>query len=119
MNNQTKNIRLGGKAILMACLFILPVSMHLSASKGGGEDKTKKGVVLKVKGFELKKTYMTPRSLMNIGATYKGTLNQNGVPGESKVINTPSIVTYERGNTIFIYPLQQKSLLQKFKLPSK
>ncbi len=119
MNMQTNKMGLGGKAMLMACLFILPVSLHLRASKGGGEDKSKKGVVLKVKGFELKKTYMTPRSLMNIGATYKGTLTQNAVSSNSKVVSTSSIVTYERGNTIFIYPLQQKSLLQKFKLPSK
>jgi hypothetical protein len=119
MKFQTNKMKVGAKVFLIACLFILPVSFQLKASKGGGVDKSKKGVVLKVNGFELKKIYMTPRSLMNIGATYKGTLTPQSVSAGSKVVSTSSIVTYERGNTIFIYPLQQKSLMQKFKLPSK
>jgi hypothetical protein len=119
MKNNIIETGTGCKMFLMVCLLVLAVSFHLKASKGGGEEKSKKGVVLKVKGFEMKKTYMTPRSLMNIGATYKGTLTPMAFSKDSKVLASTSLVTYERGNTIFIYPLQQKPLLQKFKLPSK
>jgi hypothetical protein len=86
------------------------------ASKGGGDDKNKKGVVLKVNGFEIKKTYMTPLSLMNSGATYKGTLS----PMQTRQGSTSSsLITYQKGNTIFIYPIEQKSLFHKFKTPAK
>ncbi|MCU0374992.1 MAG: hypothetical protein MUF24_06765 [Chitinophagaceae bacterium] len=99
--------------LLLLAVFVL---QQAKASKGGGDDKNKKGVVLKVNGFEVKKTYMTPLSLMNSGATYKGTFS----PMQTRPGGTSSsLITYEKGNTIFIYPVQQNTLLHKFKAPNK
>lgn len=98
---------------LLGCFLLLHGAY---ASKGGGDDKNKKGVILKVNGFEVKKSYMTPKSLMNGGATYKGTFSPMQVkPGAT----SNSLITYEKGNTIFIYPVQQKNLIHKFKTPTK
>jgi len=101
----------------IAIVLLLSVSSFVFASKGGDE-KGKKGYVLKFNGFEVKKAYLTPLSLIQQGATYKGTISPmqtpNGQPGSSH-----SIITYQKGNTIYIYPLQQKGMIQKFKTPEK
>lgn len=102
------------KAFGLLCCFLLLQAAY--ASKGGGDDKNKKGVILKVNGFEVKKSYMTPKSLMNSGATYKGTFSPMQVnPGAT----SNSLITYEKGNTIFIYPVRQNNLIHKFKTPNK
>jgi hypothetical protein len=87
------------------------------ASKGDTDDKDKKGYVLKVNGFEVKKSYTTPLSLMPQGATYKGTVSPMQIPNASG--NGHSIITYKKGNTIYIYPIQQKGIIHRFKTPSK
>jgi|694.fasta_scaffold21085_3 hypothetical protein len=108
------------KGIFYTCLavvLLLSLTSVVFAAKGG-DDKGKKGYVLKFNGFEIKKTYLTPLTLIQQGATYKGTISPmqtpNGQPGTSH-----SIITYQKGNTIYIYPLQQKGMIQKFKTPEK
>jgi hypothetical protein len=101
----------------LAVVLLLSLTSVVFAAKGG-DDKGKKGYVLKFNGFEIKKTYLTPLTLIQQGATYKGTISPmqtpNGQPGTSH-----SIITYQKGNTIYIYPLQQKGMIQKFKTPEK
>jgi len=103
--------------ICLAVVLLLSLTSVVFAAKGG-DDKGKKGYVLKFNGFEIKKTYLTPLTLIQQGATYKGTISPmqtpNGQPGTSH-----SIITYQKGNTIYIYPLQQKGMIQKFKTPEK
>lgn len=94
------------------------------ASKGGNDEKQRKGVVLKVNGIELKKSYLSPLSLVNNGATYKGTLMSSTPPHMpttpgAPVVKSSSIITFQKGNTIFIYPIRQPSLVERFKTPSK
>lgn len=89
------------------------------ASKGDSDDKDKKGYVLKVNGFAVKKSYTTPLSLMRQGATYKGTISPMQIPNTNANGNGHSIITYKKGNTIYIYPVQQKGIIHKFKTPSK
>jgi hypothetical protein len=112
-SNKIKGFWSSGLAIVL----LLSVSTLVFAAKGG-DDKGKKGYVLKFNGFEVKKTYLTPLSLIQQGATYKGTISPmqttNGQPAASH-----SIITYQKGNTIYIYPLQHKGMMQKFKTPEK
>ena len=112
-SNKCKGFWVTGAAVVL----LLSVSSFVFASKGG-DDKGKKGYVLKFNGFEVKKTYLTPLSLIQQGATYKGTVSPmqtpNGQPGTSH-----SIITYQKGNTIYIYPIQQKGMMQKFKTPER
>ncbi|MCC6761655.1 hypothetical protein [Phnomibacter sp. MR] len=85
---------------------------HLYAAKGGSKEK--KGYVLKFKTFDTKTNFQRQFTLQP-GVQYKGSFNQ--------VIKTPqsttlqSIITYQRGNTTFIYPYQHKVSVPKFKTP--
>jgi hypothetical protein len=101
---------------VLAVVFITIVS-SLFAAKGGGEGKDKKGYVLKVNGFEVKATYLSPFSLMKQGATLKGNVSPMQTTS-SQNPNNRAIVTYERGNTIYIQPVQQKGFIYKFKTPT-
>jgi hypothetical protein len=87
------------------------------ASKGDSDDKDKKGYVLKVNGFAVKKSYTTPLSLMRQGATYKSTIGPMQLPNANG--SSHSIITYKKGNTIYIYPVQQKGIIHRFKTPVK
>ena len=108
----------GLNPIWMAVVMLVCVSSFVFAAKGDGDDKGKKGYVLKFNGFEAKKTYLSTWSLMQQGATYKGAISPMQTPN-SKQNTQHSIITYQKGNTIFIYPLQQKGLIHKFKTPSR
>lgn len=112
------------KCSIFVMVLVVLVSQSLLASKGGNDEKQRKGVVLKVNGIELKKSYLSPLSLVNNGATYKGTLQSSlpphmpTAPG-APVIQPGSIITYQKGNTIYIYPVRQPSLLERFRKPGK
>jgi hypothetical protein len=108
----------GLSPVWMAVVMFVCISSFVFAAKGDGDDKGKKGYVLKFNGFEVKKTYLSPLSLMQQGAIYKGTINPMQTPNSSQNPQH-SIITYQKGNTIFIYPIQQKGLIHKFKTPSK
>ena len=109
---------LRSEAKVLTVFLMLGVCTLVYGAKGEGESKNKKGYVLKVNGFDVKNNYLSPFALMQQGATYKGTLNsmQGGRTGNSE---QHSIITYQKGNTIYIYPVQSKSLIQKFKTPSR
>lgn len=102
----------------MAVVMLVCVSSFVFAAKGDGDDKGKKGYVLKFNGFEVKNTYLNTWSLMQQGATYKGTISPMQAPNSRKSTQH-SIITYQKGNTIFIYPLQQKGFVNKFRTPSR
>jgi hypothetical protein len=108
---------LGKKSFWLTAVLLLSVSSFILASKGG-DDKSKKGYVLKFNGFEVKSTYLTPLSLIQQGATYKGNVSPMQTPN-GNAENQHSIITYQKGNTIFIYPLQQKGLIHRLKTPSR
>lgn len=98
-------------------VLLISVSSFVYAAKGG-DDKGKKGYVLKFNGFDVKKTYLTPLSLIQQGAVYRGTISPMQVtPGQPGT--THSIVTFQKGNTVYIYPVQQKGMLKKFKTPER
>ncbi len=104
------------KALWLVGFLLLGLSSMVIASKGG-EDKEKKGYVLKFNGFEIKKTYITPFSLLQQGASIRG------ISAPKQAVSGPqmqqSIMTFQKGNTIYIYPLPQKGLVHKFKTPEK
>jgi hypothetical protein len=97
---------------------LLVIVSSVFAAKGGGDDKDKKGYVLKVNGFEVKNTYLSPFSLMQQGATFKGNISPMQPSNASKNANR-AIITYEKGNTIYIYPIQQKGFIHKMQTPSR
>lgn len=107
-------------------LMLLPCVSFFSllASKGSGDDKQKKGVVLKVNGMEVKKVNLSPFSLVQQGgANYKGSFTATVPPHMPTTPNAPvvqphSLITYQKGNTIFIYPVKQPTMMQKFKTPT-
>ncbi|MCU0388983.1 MAG: hypothetical protein MUE71_10290 [Chitinophagaceae bacterium] len=110
-----KNKLIGSGLYCLALVFLLGFSTVVLASKGGDE-KEKKGYVLKFNGFEVKKAYITPFSLMQQGAVYRG-MSTPSSPSGSKS-STPSILTFQKGNTIYLYPVQQQSFIHKLKVPA-
>ncbi|MEO7312357.1 MAG: hypothetical protein ABIX01_18285 [Chitinophagaceae bacterium] len=91
----------------------LMVSVSLFAAKG--DSKVKKGVVLKFSGFDLKAT-TNLRLFSKPGFLYKGSFSNIEKAPQSTFLN--SIITFQRGNTTFIYPYQYKITVPKFKTPA-
>lgn len=104
------------KAHCLIGFLLMGLSTMVIASKGG-EEKEKKGYVLKVNGFEVKKTYLSPFTLMQQGASFRGVTAP--LQGPTCKPAQQSIMTFQKGNTIYIYPIAPKGFLQKFKTPQK
>ena len=103
----SKSLRL---CVLLACL---TVTVSLYAAKG--DSKTKKGVVLKFSGFDFKginnfSLYSKP------GFLYKGSFSTVEKAPQNTYMN--SVVTFQRGNTTYIYPYQHKVSVPLFKTPA-
>lgn len=113
----TQNKITGFGLLGSAIVLLVFVSSFVHAAKGG-DDKGKKGYVLKFNGFEVKRTYLTPLSLMQQGAVYKGTISPMQMPA-GQPGSQHSIITYQKGNTVYIYPVQQKGMMQRFKTPER
>lgn len=111
MHNRTQNNHL--LALLLAvCLGCF--CFYNAALAAKGDTKEKKGVVLKFNGFELK-TVNAQSLILKPGFTYKGSFsNILKSPSETTI---QSIITYQRGNTTFIYPYQHKVTVPRFKTP--
>lgn len=98
--------------LLTGATVLLFAQVELYAAKG--DAKEKKGVVLKFSGFELKgmsNSFFT----MKPGYVYKGSFNN--VEKAPQQTTLQSIITYQKGNTTFIYPYKHKVLLPRFKTP--
>lgn len=92
---------------------VLLVSVSLYAAKG--DSKSKKGVVLKFSGFDLKG--VTNFSLFSKpGFLYKGSFSNVEKAPQNTFMN--SVITFQRGNTTFIYPYQHKVTVPTFKTPA-
>lgn len=92
---------------------LLMVAFSLFAAKG--DTKIKKGVVLKFSGFDLKgfnnfSLYSKP------GFLYKGSFSNVEKAPQQTFMN--SVITFQRGNTTFIYPYQHKVTVSIFKTPA-
>jgi hypothetical protein len=107
---------MGGRCFWLTMVLVVGISTIVVASKGGGETKEKKGYVLKFNGFEVKKTYLTPYALMQQGATYRGISTPMQNPATKA--QGQSVITFQKGNTIYLYPVQPQSFLHKLKIPS-
>lgn len=86
--------------------------VQLFAAKG--DSKAKKGIVLKFSGFDLKglgNSFFTFRP----GVIYKGSFNNLEKAPQQTTLQ--SIITYQKGNTVFILPYKHKVILPKFKTP--
>ena len=107
------NTKMIAKSILLTGLgLVLFVQVQLYAAKG--DSKTKKGFVLKFSGFDLKNSSNSFFSLQP-GIVYKGSImNAEKTPQQTTL---QSILTYQKGNTTFIYPYKHKVILPKFKTP--
>ena len=107
------NKRMLQKSILLTGFgLMLFVQVQLFAAKG--DAKAKKGYTLKFNGFELKgltNSFFTLRP----GAVYKGSFNN--VEKAPQQVTLQSIITYQQGNTTFIYPYRHKVSVPKFKTP--
>jgi hypothetical protein len=98
--------------LLTATALLLFAQVELFAAKG--DVKVKKGVVLKFSGFELKgmsNAFFT----LKPGFVYKGSFNN--IEKAPQQTTLQSIITYQKGNTTFIYPYKHKVVLPKFKTP--
>ena len=95
----------------MVGLVLLSPVLLLAAK---GDSKIKKGYVLKFSGFDLKGSSNTLFTL-RAGAAYKGSLNSFEIAPQQTIVR--SLVTYQKGNTTFIYPYKYKIVLPKFKVP--
>jgi hypothetical protein len=104
-------ILLKGSFIGVVSLMLL-VHVELYAAKG--EAKEKKGVVLKFTGFELRSLNASSFALKP-GLIYKGSFNNILKSPDETTIH--SIITYQKGNTTFIYPYKHKVNVPKFKTP--
>ena len=103
-----------------AKVLIFGIAMSLSASifAAKGDSKTKKGVVLKFTGFELKSFY-SGSMLSKPGFVYRGSmLNYDKAPQQTTLNST---ITFQKGNTTFIYPYKHKVAvpMPKFKTPQQ
>lgn len=112
MLRYVKNKAILKSLFLSGATLIIFAQVELFAAKG--EVKEKKGVVLKFTGFELKgmtNSFFT----LKPGLIYKGSFNNvEKAPQQTKL---ESIITYQRGNTTFIYPYKHVVILPKFKTP--
>lgn len=89
-------------------------SVNLHAAKG--DVKAKKGVVLKFNGFELKNSTLSNFTLRP-GFTYKGSFSN--IEKSPQQTTLQSVLTYQRGNTTFIYPYKHVVQVPRFKTPEK
>jgi hypothetical protein len=106
-----KKCILKAAGLLVVC-GLLAVQPNLFGAKGGVKEK--KGVVLKFDGFTTRQ-FLAPSPNLRLGSDYKGSFNsitpiQNGA-------NIQSIITYQKGNTIYLYPYKHKVNLTRFKTP--
>ena len=97
--------------IFMVCILS---SLHLFAAKG--DSKAKKGYVLKFNGFELKTLNNSALSL-RLGSVYRGSFNS--IEKGAQQINFQSLITYQKGNTTFIYPYKHSIRIPQFKTPER
>ena len=103
------------KGVLFALVMgMLCVNITVFAAKGG--IKSKKGYVLRFNGFDAHNMYQ-PYFLTAPGIRYKGSFNQVDRGQQQTTIN--SIITFQKGNTIFIYPYKHNVKVPYFKTPQK
>jgi len=106
-NTFAKALRLG----LFGFLFLASISLY--AAKG--DTKIKKGVVLKFSGFDLKG--LNNFSLFSKpGFLYRGSFSSTEKAPQNTFMN--SVITFQRGNTTFIYPYKHKVKVPTFKTPT-
>lgn len=82
------------------------------AAKGAAKEK--KGFVLKFNGFDLKGLQKNNFNLRP-GVVYKGSFSN--IEKSPQQTTLQSIITYQKGNTTFIYPYSHKVNVQRFKTP--
>lgn len=93
---------------------LLLANITLYAAKGGSKEK--KGYVLKFNGFDIRSSFQN--NLQNTpGLMYKGSFNDVNRTQQPTTIN--SIIKFQKGNTIFIYPYHQQVKVPRFKTPQK
>ncbi len=100
--------------VLTVAGLVLLVQVQLFAAKG--DAKAKKGYVLKFNGFELK-GLNNPSSTLRLNGTYKGSFNT--IEKNPQQTTLQSIITYQKGNTTFIYPYRHQVSVPKFKTPER
>lgn len=103
------SLRIAAAAVLLA------VSINIYAAKG--DAKTKKAVVLKFTGFELK-GFNNLNMFTKTGFLLKTNVNFNNNDKAPQNTSLNSFITIQKGNTTFVYPYKQKSTLSYFKTPA-
>ncbi|MCU0395173.1 MAG: hypothetical protein MUF29_04645 [Chitinophagaceae bacterium] len=93
---------------VLACVLFSQVEIF--GAKGGSKDK--KGYVLKFDGFQSRSSFQN-QFMYQPGVLYKGSFNQLQRSAQQTTLS--SIITYQKGNTIFIMPYKHK--VSKFKTP--
>ena len=97
---------------LAAVAILLSVSLHIYAAKG--DAKTKKGVVLKFSGFELK-GFNNFSLLSKTGFLLKN--NFITVDKAPQNANVNSFIALQHGNTTYVYPYKHKVSVPFYKKP--
>ena len=97
---------------LATVAILLAVSIQIYAAKG--DTKTKKGVVLKFSGFELK-GFNNLSFFSKTGFLLKG--NFTNVDKAPQNTNVNSFVMLQHGNTTYIYPYKHNVSVPFYKRP--
>ena len=94
---------------------VLFASVNLYGAKG--DSKIKKGVVLKFSGFDLK-TASNFSLFSKAGFLYRGNFSAPNTEKAPQTTTMTSVVTFQQGNTTFIYPYKYKVKVPIFKTPA-
>lgn len=111
-----KSINITKKQISsLGLVFCMVIGLHFYAVASKGDGKSKKGYVLKFNGFELKNKLHTD-FILRPEFVYKGSFsNIETTSGQTTI---QSVITYQKGNTTFIYPYKHKVRVPKFVTPT-
>jgi len=112
----TKQTYKNASAILHLGILAAFLVCFTSSFAAKGDTKNKKGVVLKFNGFDLKGinnfSLFSKSGFLTSGTLF--TTDKNATPGTTN----NSVITFQKGNTTFIYPYQHKVTVPLFKTPA-
>jgi hypothetical protein len=104
------------KKALMALLLVSAAHIAFASFTGTSEDKSK--TLYSLKNFN--KTFYRSASPFSLraGFEYKGSRLISVKREENGTLNLNSMMRYEKGNTVYIYPYKVKVNVPKFKTPT-
>ena len=112
--------RLAGVSLIAGCTLLASASSFYGGSGGDKKKDTRKADSQGAFTFSNLKNTL-PLSLkvgMQPGLQFTGDFNSVALMAQS-ISGSHSLITYQKGNTIYIVPYKQNLLLSKFKTPER